>query len=116
MPMTNEQINKLTDAQINVMVEMHNYSDLNLKVVGDYAGIELAGEEGCFHEWGVSDYCNDPAAMWPIIDELTADGGIVQIARVGVILYPASGGSIDCLHKNKLRAAAIVYLKSKGVL
>lgn len=114
MSMTNEQINALTDPQINVMMQA--------SVTGARKYMSTTSIKTLFYEDGgivavnARDYCNDPAAMWPIIDELTADGGIVQIARVGVILYPASGGSIDCLHKNKLRAAAIVYLKMKGVL
>lgn len=88
MSMTNEQINALTDAQINVMFWVED-----------------------------RDYCNDPAAMMPLV------------FSEGIGLYPERFGDSDVWvaaksiykannfrHAKPLRAAAIVYLKMKWVL
>lgn len=120
--MTNEEINALTDPQINVMVTQVDY-DLedgwclsNDESVFYHCGI--AGDQ--YHTVKVDDYCNDPAVMMPIVFEQK----INLISSTGD-LWGASwndgGGkwSIDDYkhhHKNPLRAAAIVYLKMKGVL
>ena len=118
--MTNEEINALTDPQINVMVTrcVHNaecytqYDEKNNFIYSDDS------VHGVLNGIKVEDYCNDPAVMMPIVIKEK----INLISSTGD-LWGASwndgGGkwSIDDYkhhHKNPLRAAAIVYLKMKG--
>lgn len=120
--MTNEEINALTDPQINVMMtvaikKISNYK-VHSKPNGDY--VEFLDCVGVIDYVKVDDYCNDPAVIMPIVFEQK----INLISSTGD-LWGASwndgGGkwSIDDYkhhHKNPLRAAAIVYLKMNGVL
>lgn len=89
--MTNEEINALSDEQINEMIENLTY-------------------------WS-ADYCSDPAAMMPIV----FDYNMNIIAPFGNNGIWSSSVSVndDCFmyaDKNPLRAAAIVYLKMRGIL
>lgn len=100
--MTNEEIDALTDPQINKMVRDESDELLILTFVPDY--------------------CNDPAVMMPIVFK----------SRINLLSprdeedewaasWSSGGGEWLCFdvmysHAKPLRAAAIVYLKSKGVL
>lgn len=119
--MTNEEINALTDAQINVMMTRHlcNLHDgFKLKEGHEYSILEFDNGSD-YMSAAVYDYCNDPAVMMPIVFE---NGVALSPARQtdGEITWTAGyfmGRVVTKFtHANPLRAAAIVYLKMKGVL
>ncbi|MGL5307237.1 MAG: hypothetical protein ACRC9Y_14055 [Aeromonas veronii] len=96
--MTNEEISALSDQQINVMVNKFEWQNR--------ASVS-------------SDYCNDHAIMMPIVFE---NGIALSPTRQtnGEMAWTAGyfmGRVVTKFtHANPLRAAAIVYLKMKGVL
>jgi hypothetical protein len=125
--MTNEEINALTDQQINVMVtaevndiseSYHESGENKDKIYQWYSSDELRG-------FIINDYCNDPAVMMPIV---FANGISLIKTEIGegwtACFAESWNGGWDlsfasnafCEHTNPLRAAAIVYLKMKGVL
>lgn len=104
--MTNEEINALTDPQINLMMALNDEShqwtmDPNNKE-------RHIGQE--------KDYCNDPAAMMPIVFEY---GISLSFCRKQSVWF-AADDAIKPRHShfstNPLRAAAIVHLKMREVL
>jgi hypothetical protein len=76
-----------------------------------HCGIDGSGH----YEQQVIDYCGNPADMWPII--VANDIDIISPTTSGTGLWEAYRFfpdleicSIEFLHKNPLRAAAIVFL------
>lgn len=136
MKLTNEQINALSDPEINVM--------MTACVIGIAAGDYEKGQTGAFMysrlECGsmlateVKNYCNDPAVMMPIVFKagislINTDGsGEYTACGVGTLVDGYCGDKRNDVYidgdalsntwrdKKPCRAAAIVYLKSKGVL
>lgn len=127
MSMTNEQINALTDPQINVMMIEHVYGMKCDEFSQDWDEIPYIYSENnqVFKfidepqsgSWTSVNYCNDPAAMIPIV---FSEGIGLYPERLGDSAVWVAAKSIykanNFRHTNPLRAAAIVYLKSKGVL
>lgn len=64
-------------------------------------------ENGCRYEWGMRDYCNNPADAWPIIE------------KEKISLTPLKEGWLtgfsgkDVVDLKPLRAAMIVFLMMK---
>lgn len=123
MTMTNEQINALTDAQINVMMTACELNITTYKVSS--SGGSICRDEGHdIYAITVKDYCNDPSVMWALMissnisvmkifnEYIAFIGDIADIDNGSMVV----GDSIRFFDKKPLRAAAIVYLKSKGVL
>lgn len=61
--------------------------------------------------WRYFNPCNNPADMWPLI----VDNSISVFPFGGHGVWMARHGNFSSLHKNPLRAAAIVYLMMKEV-
>ncbi|MGL5649239.1 MAG: hypothetical protein ACRDDY_15475 [Clostridium sp.] len=134
--MNNEEINVLTDPQINVMMTMsvNNATDYkpNEKMNTIY---KISNQHvGGISVINVGNYCGDSSTMMKIVFEngislINTDGsGEYTACGVGVLVDGYCGDSRhdvyvgDCeidpvwCDKNPLRAAAIVYLKMKGIL
>lgn len=117
--MTDEEINALTDQQINVMMQS--------SVTGAKKYMRSTSTKTLFYEDGdggvvavnVQDFCNNPSVMMPIVFE---NGIGLFPNRMGLgesDLWTATYSIYKryyCTHSNPLRAAAIAYLKMKGVL
>lgn len=104
--MTNEEINALTDPQINLMMALNDEShqwtmDPNNKE-------RHIGQE--------KDYCNDHAAMMPIVFECGISLSLCRKQSVWFASDDVANPKHSYFDTNPLRAAAIVYLKTKGVL
>lgn len=137
MKLTNEQINALSDEQVNVMMTKCIYNAHDHDYAGKDESITLPNgvhvSGGALYKIGnglsflsVLDYCNDPAVMMPIVFE----DGISIIKHKDYRMFTAFIAAelddmdndlwvmLDCRHDDAkpCRAAAIVYLKSKGVL
>lgn len=129
--MTNEEINALTDYEINCMVA----KAIGLESVMFFAPKEEADPEYCTGPvWDVSSGelycgfiseqgncfspCNDPAVMMPIVFangiSIVFDGD--GMCSAGIMRDMDWEMESHYSHANPLRAAAIVYLKMKGVL
>lgn len=68
-------------------------------------------ENGCKYEWGMRDYCNNPADAWPIIIENKIT---IMAASVGdKWMAQAFNYSIADIGTRPLRAAMIVFLTMK---
>lgn len=114
--MTNEQINALTDAQINVMMQklVSGYSEYQ-NTTSTATIFHSSVEDGGVIAINVRNYCNDPAAMMPLVfsegiglyPERFGDGDVWVAAKS---IYKAN----NFRHTKPLRAAAIVYLKARG--
>lgn len=119
--MTDEEINALTDQQINAMVTAADYELNDEWCLSDDESVfyhcGIAGEQ--YHSVKVEDYCNDPTAMMLIVFE---NGIGLFPNRMGLgesDLWTAAYSIYkrnNYTHTNPLRAAAIAYLKMKGVL
>lgn len=122
--MTNKEINALTDQQINVMmtISINNIDKSHIEHVGDTCLFVTNHDrpEGadCYL---IEDFCNNPSVMMPIVFK----SEICLINEGDGKDYYACYASRDgweliigesFTHTNPLRAAAIVYLKMKGVL
>ena len=97
---------KMSDFEINKMITKHLLTDgwrYNKKEKGF-----IYEADGDFYP--IYDYCNNPSDAWPIFDGIIKSDCIVQILKAGVIVALAGGGRIQCMHKNPLRAAMIVFL------
>ncbi|MGL5488557.1 MAG: hypothetical protein ACRDC6_20020 [Shewanella sp.] len=134
--MTNEEINALTDRKINEMISAE---------IGGISGEKYeSGQVGAFIYYTldcgsklaveVKNYCNDPAMMMPIAFEngislINTDGsGEYTACGVGTLVDGYCGDKRNDVYvdgdnlsniwrdKKPCRAAAIVYLKSKGEL
>lgn len=120
--MNNEEINAMTDQQINVMmtISINSIDKSRIEHMGDtclfVTNHDTPEGADCYL---IEDYCNDPDVMMPIVFEN------------GIALSPAreAGGEMTWTagyfmgrvvtkftHSNPLRAAAIVCLKIKGAL
>lgn len=119
MKLTNEQINALSDDQVNEMMTACVLNMIDYDV--SQSGKSLYSAEGRgLYTISVKDYCNDPAVMMPIAFE----NGISLIKEGDSDYYACfadrDGWELvtddDFTDKKPCRAAAIVYLKSKGVL
>lgn len=115
--MTNEEINALTDPQINAMVQA--------SVTGAKKYMSTTSIKTLFYEDGgivavkVQDYCNDPAVMMPIVFECGIDlfPNRIGLGESGLWTATCSiNKRKNYTHTNSLRAAAIVYLKMREVL
>lgn len=122
--MTNEEINALTDKQINVMMTfaVNELAEPWQQTMSGKFVVYRSADEEEKPAFVVKDYCNDPAAMMPLAFEnkimfnpYRNDGEWMCEAPIDFkgISTVFAGVSI---HKKPLRAAAIAYLKSKGVL
>ncbi|ELY4375399.1 DUF2591 domain-containing protein [Cronobacter sakazakii] len=82
---------KLSDFEINNLVDGHIYTDVS--------------------EAPDTDYCNNPADAWPIIVE-----NKISISNGGAERWTANDVGIDNLYKDKnpLRAAMIVFLLTRA--
>lgn len=128
--MTDEEINALTDQQINVMMtaavnelhdSYHESGDDKTKIYQWYSSDEL-------REFKVEDYCNDPAVMMPIAAKQGI--GMAFDSDETVTAFAVDGGvtvwmgecdfETDLYHKEDsdkyCRSLAIVYLKMREVL
>lgn len=139
--MTNEEINALTDPQINVMMTecIYDVHDHELADEDEFVRLPLSNGfpltvSNTLYKVGngvslypIKDYCNDPAAMMQIAFE----NGIGYVSGDGMVLamkihsaMENADGRIEINPDVKFieysdkvcRALAIVYLKSKGVL
>ena len=120
--MTNEEINALTDQQINVMmtISINSIDKSRIEHIGDTCLFVTNHDrpEGadCYL---IEDFCNNPSVMMPIVFE---NGIGLFPNRMGLgesDLWTAAYSIYkrnNYTHTNPLRAAAIVYLKMKGVL
>ncbi|MEG1651867.1 MAG: phage protein NinX family protein [Hafnia sp.] len=113
--MTNEEINALSDQQINVMmtISINEIDERYIESVNKYNVFVTNNDkaEGV-DAFLVYDYCNAPSVMWPIISHAKID--IMHRDALGIPC--AVSGDILFADNNPLRAAAIVYLKMNGVL
>lgn len=123
--MTDDQINALTDPQINVMVQAAVTGAS--KYMSTTSLRTIFYEDGGVIAVGVKGYCNDAAVMIP----LAFENGIGYVSGDGMVLamkihsaMENADGRIEINPDVKFieysdkvcRALAIVYLKSKGVL
>lgn len=125
--MTNEEINALTDPQINVMMTVAVKRIGHHKVLPSGDCVEFLDCVGVSDVEKVKDYCNDPAVMMPIAFEngigYVSGDGMVLAMKINSAMENADGRieiNTDVKfieYSDKVcRALAIVYLKSKGVL
>lgn len=127
--MTDDQINALTDPQINVMMTfaVNELTDPWQQTMSGKFVVYRSSDGEEKPAFVVKDYCNDPAAMMPIAFE----NGIGYVSGDGMVLamkihsaMENADGRIEINPDVKFieysdkvcRALAIVYLKSKGVL
>ncbi|MBH3006776.1 phage protein NinX family protein [Serratia ureilytica] len=115
---------KMSDYEINwrVAEESGLSVDHNATVIlpQTYCGHD---ENGCKYEWGMRDYCNNPADAWPIIVEhgisLYHDNSNWQAEMTYDAPVGAFGTDETCSKfvddKNPLRAAMIAFLMMKDV-
>lgn len=70
-------------------------------------------ENGCKYDWGMRDYCNNPADAWPII--VKHGIGIIPFKNCLSESWDSGKGLINgtVKDKNPLRAAMIVFLMMK---
>lgn len=101
---------EMSDFEINKAVFLKlkiDYEDFDFNPFPDNCTSFSYGDGANWHEF---DACNNPSDAWPIIDGIIKSDCIVQILKAGVIVALAGGGRIQCMHKNPLRAAMIVFL------
>lgn len=127
--MTDDQINALTDPQINVMMTfaLNDLDESWRQTMSGKFVVYRSADGASKPSITVKDYCNDPAAMMPIAFE----NGIGYVSGDGMVLamkihsaMENADGRIEINPDVKFieysdkvcRALAIVYLKSKGVL
>ncbi len=100
---------EMSDLQINIAVA--SKLGVNAKVKdGALFTSKIHHGENVISVTTVTNYCNNPSDAWLIIDGVIKSDCIVQILKAGVIVALAGGGRIQCMHKNPLRAAMIVFL------
>ncbi|MGL4466332.1 MAG: hypothetical protein ACRCUK_02405 [Plesiomonas shigelloides] len=124
--MTNEEINALTDQQINVMMTFA-VNDLDESWAQSQSGSFVyycAADGNSDTAITVEDYCNNSSSMMPIVLENgislikvgdSSDGGYCahcpKMTRTGDL------GSLIIFQSSKpMRAAALAYLRKKGAL
>lgn len=129
MKLTNEQINALSDYEINCMVA----KAIGLESVMFFTPVDRVDPECCTGPvWNVAsnhlhhgflskkghcfDPCNDPDVMMPIVFEAGISLCFCHKQRAWLVTDDSVRTKYYHYDENPLRASAIVYLKSKGVL
>ena len=101
--------NEMSDFEINVLVVEKLGVDAKIEDGRLFTSKKHSGEN-VISVTAVTDYCNNPSDMWPLILEI---GICITVNRFGEWTSSAldSGGKLkQWRDKNALRAAAIVYL------